>query len=63
MTTDREIFLEERIAICMFDGGLSEFEATEVALSEWERYVEIHGGYKKEQAASDVGRRDSERAR
>jgi len=63
MATDREIFIEERIAICMFDGGLSEFEATEVALSEWARYVEIHGGYEKEQTSGDSGRRDSERAR
>jgi hypothetical protein len=35
MTDDERFAFEERIAICMFDGNLTESEATRVALSDF----------------------------
>jgi len=35
MSEDERFIFEERVAICMFDGGLSEADATRVALSDY----------------------------
>ena len=40
---NREDFIRERIAIGIADGRLDEWDALQLALECWARYVETHG--------------------